>query len=200
MRFRHAYSLLRPKKVDNFGPMLEQGTHVLLRCAVMKTPIGISLSLAFAGTLAAQIVGLTTPPSGNNQRAEVTQFIGPVKVGIEYSSPAVHTADGTDRRGAIWGKLVPYEMTDLGFSGRLSPWRGGANENTVFSSSNDVLVEGKRARCGTLRASMMLAGPETWTLIFSKNAPRLGEASNTTRPPMRYASPLSRTSTNTASG
>jgi tetratricopeptide (TPR) repeat protein len=116
----------------------------------------------------AQVFGLTTPPSGNNQKAAVTQFIGPVRVSIEYSSPAVHAPDGADRRGAIWGKLVPYEMTDLGFSGRLSPWRAGANENTVFAVSDDVAIEGKPLPAGRYGLHM-LAGPENWTLIFSKN-------------------------------
>ncbi|HEX4209728.1 MAG TPA: DUF2911 domain-containing protein, partial [Candidatus Binataceae bacterium] len=85
------------------------------------------------------------PPSGNNQRAQVTQYIGPAHVTIEYSSPAVHTADGKDRRGQIWGKLVPYGLADLGpfGNGKPDPWRAGANENTVFAASDDVLIEGK---------------------------------------------------------
>jgi tetratricopeptide (TPR) repeat protein len=128
-----------------------------------------ALSFVFAGALYAQVPGLTLPPSGNNQKAEVTQFAGPVKVRIEYSSPAVHTADGVDRRGAIWGKLVPYGMTDLGLSGRPSPWRAGANENTVFEVSHDVLIEGKPLPAGRYGLHM-IAGPETWTLIFSKNS------------------------------
>jgi tetratricopeptide (TPR) repeat protein len=125
--------------------------------------------MAYAGALLAQNPGLTLPPSGNNQRASVTQFIGPVQVSIEYSSPAVHAGDGKDRRGAIWGKLVPYGMTDLGVSGKPSPWRAGANENTVFAVSNDVLIEGKPLPAGRYGLHMV-AGPEEWTLIFSKNS------------------------------
>ena len=135
----------------------------------MKAYLAISIALAFNGGLMAQLPGLTTPPSGNNQRATVTQAIGPVQVTIEYSSPAVHAPDGTDRRGALWGKLVPYEMTNLGFSDRLSPWRAGANENTVFAASHDVTIEGKRLPAGRYGLHM-LAGPEQFTLIFSKNS------------------------------
>ena len=90
----------------------------------------------FGRVLLAQYPGLTLPPSGNNQKAAATQFIGPVRITIEYSSPAVHGPDGKDRRGQIWGKLVPYGLTNLGFgNGKPDPWRAGANENTVFTVS-----------------------------------------------------------------
>ena len=133
--------------------------------------IRLALSIALSLPAAAQIVpGLATPPSGNNQRATVTQHIGPVSVTIDYSSPAVHGPDGKDRRGQIWGKLVPYGLTDLGFGlGKPAPWRAGANENTVFAVSDDVSIEGKRLAAGRYGLHM-IAGPEEWTLIFSKDA------------------------------
>src|SRR5947209_8283896 len=73
--------------------------------------------------------GLTLPPSGGNQRATVTQQIGLVNVSISYSSPHVHSPTGEDRKGKIWGGLVPYGMANLGFGtcGENCPWRGGAN-------------------------------------------------------------------------
>jgi hypothetical protein len=126
---------------------------------------------ALAGSLMAQYPGLTLPPSGNNQKAAVTQSIGPVQVTIEYSSPAVHAADGTDRRGQIWGKLVPYGLASLGAfgNGKPDPWRAGANENTVFTVSDDVLVEGKPLPAGRYGLHM-IPGKEEWTVIFSKNS------------------------------
>src|SRR5512143_1133550 len=104
--------------------------------------------LIVASTLAsglfAQYPGLSLPPSGNNQKASVTQFIGPVRVSIDYSSPAVHGPGGQDRRGKIWGQLVPYGLTNLGFgNGKPGPWRAGANESTVFTVSHAVSIEGK---------------------------------------------------------
>jgi Flp pilus assembly protein TadD len=120
---------------------------------------------------AAQIIpGLAIPPSGGNQKASVTQHIGPVSITIDYSSPAVHGPDGKDRRGEIWGKLVPYGLTDLGFgNGKPAPWRAGANENTVFAVSDPVSIEGKTLPAGRYGLHM-IAGPEEWTLIFSKDA------------------------------
>jgi Flp pilus assembly protein TadD len=131
----------------------------------------IVLCLALAIPAGAQIVpGLAIPPSGNNQKASVTQFIGPVRVTIDYSSPAVHGPDGKDRRGQIWGKLVPYGLTDLGFgNGKPSPWRAGANENTVFTVSENVSIEGKPLLAGRYGLHM-IAGPEDWTLLFSEDS------------------------------
>jgi hypothetical protein len=140
----------------------------------MRTLLQLSLSISLSGSLFAQFPGLTLPPSGNNQKASVTQFIGPVKVTIDYSSPAVHGPNGKDRRGEIWGKLVPYGMTDLGFrGGKLSPWRGGANENTVFTVSDAVTIEGQPLAAGRYGLHL-IAGPDEWTVIFSKNASAWG--------------------------
>jgi hypothetical protein len=133
------------------------------------------LPLALAGSLFAQFPGLTLPPSGNNQKASVTQFIGPVRVTIEYSSPAVHGPGGDqDRRGKIWGKLVPYGLsTDPFGNGKPDPWRAGANENTVFTVSDDVTIEGQPLPMGRYGLHM-IPGEETWTVIFSKDSEAWG--------------------------
>ena len=133
--------------------------------------VRLALTIALTLPATAQIIpGLAIPPSGNNQRATVTQQIGPAHVTIEYSSPAVHGPDGKDRRGQIWGKLVPYGFTDLGFgNGKPAPWRAGANENTVFAVSENVTIEGKPLPAGRYGLHM-IAGPEEWVLIFSKDS------------------------------
>lgn len=140
----------------------------------MRQLLPFTISLALAGAVYAQYPGLTLPPSGNNQKAKVTQWIGPVEVEVEYSSPAVHGPDGTDRRGQIWGKLVPYGETDLGFhNGKPSPWRAGANENTVFAVSEPITVEGQQLPAGRYGLHM-IPGAEEWTVVFSKNSSAWG--------------------------
>jgi hypothetical protein len=140
----------------------------------MRLLLPTLLPLTFAGAIFAQFPGLTLPPSGNNQKASVTQYVGPVRVTIEYSSPAVHGPNGKDRRGEIWGKLVPNGMSDLGFSdGKQSPWRAGANENTVFAVSNPVTVQGQPLPAGRYGLHM-IPGPDEWTIVFSKNASAWG--------------------------
>lgn len=118
---------------------------------------------------------ITLPPDGGNQRASVSQWIGLVEVSVTYNSPDVTAPDGTDRTGKIWGQLVPYGMTNLGFGtcGDQCPWRAGANENTVFRVSHDIKVEGQPLAAGAYGLHM-IAGPEEWTIIFSKNSTSWG--------------------------
>jgi hypothetical protein len=137
-------------------------TRVLLSAAAI---------LLAGGVVFAQTV--TLPPNGDNQRSEVTQQIGLVKVSIEYSSPDVHAPNGDDRRGKIWGGLVPYGIHDLGFNSRKGPWRAGANENTVFAVSHPVTIEGKPIAAGRYGLHM-IAGPGEWTLILSRNSTAWG--------------------------
>ncbi|MFI5119505.1 MAG: DUF2911 domain-containing protein [Thermoanaerobaculia bacterium] len=113
------------------------------------------------------------PASGDNQRATVTQQVGPVMVTISYSSPRV-VLKGDDRHGKIWGKLVPYGLTELDFNDCKScPWRAGANENTVFTVSDEVKVQGKSLPAGTY-GLFAITGQDEWTFIFSKDATSWG--------------------------
>jgi tetratricopeptide (TPR) repeat protein len=130
--------------------------------------------LAAAATASAQSV--TMPPSGDNQKASVTQHIGLVKVTIEYSSPDVTGPSGENRRGKIWGGLVPYGIHDLGFNDRRGPWRAGANENTVLTVSHPVKVQGQPLPAGRYGLHM-LAGEREWTIIFSRNSSSWGSFS-----------------------
>ncbi|MBS1951343.1 MAG: hypothetical protein OJF59_003198 [Cytophagales bacterium] len=118
---------------------------------------------------------LAQPPSGNNQKAKVIQNIGPVEVSITYSSPRVHTAQGKDRTGHIWGELVHYGFIDqqFGFS-KAAPWRAGANENTTISFSHDVKVEGKDLKAGTYGLFLATAKDGPWTWVFSTNSTSWG--------------------------
>lgn len=114
--------------------------------------------------------GISLPPSGGNQKASVTQWIGPVAATISYSSPDVHGPNGEDRKDHIWGELVPYGFTDQGFgSSKAAPWRAGANENTSITFSNDVTINGKALPAGTYGLFLAVEKEKPWTWIFSKN-------------------------------
>jgi tetratricopeptide (TPR) repeat protein len=65
-------------------------------------------------------------------------------------------------------------MQNLGFgTAKESPWRAGANENTVFTVSHDVMVEGKPLAAGRYGLHMVPQQNE-WTIIFSKNSSSWG--------------------------
>lgn len=120
---------------------------------------------------------LTTPPSGDNQKSSVTQWMGLASVNITYNSPNVTGPNGEDRKGKIWGQLVPYGMSNLQFglstAENPSPWRAGANENTTIKFSHDVQVEGKPLKAGVYGLHM-IPGETDWVLIFSKNSTAWG--------------------------
>ncbi|HSP15075.1 MAG TPA: DUF2911 domain-containing protein [Thermoanaerobaculia bacterium] len=136
--------------------------------------LAIATALALAA-ISAFAQPISVPPSGDNQHAIVTQFIGPVKVTVDYNSPKVHhPVTHEDRRGKIWGKLVPYGLTNLGFGTCTEcPWRAGSNQNTKFTFSHPVKIEGQDLPAGTY-GFFMIADPNEWTAIFSKNSTSWG--------------------------
>jgi tetratricopeptide (TPR) repeat protein len=117
-------------------------------------------ALVVALTLNAQI---TMPPAGGNKKASVSERIGITDVRIDYDRPAVN-----GREGKIWGEVVHYGFADLDYgTSKAAPWRAGANENTTFSFSTDVSVEGKLLPAGKY-GFFVAMGPEKATLVFSK--------------------------------
>ena len=138
----------------------------------MKKVLSTILLLTFCAAAFAQ---LALPPSGDNQKATVTQWIGPVSVTINYSSPNVHAPDGTDRKGHIWGELVHYGYIDQGFGpAKAAPWRAGANENTTITFSHDVKVNGKELKAGKYGLFLGVEKEGPWTWIFSNNSASWG--------------------------
>lgn len=126
-------------------------------------------------TAAVWAQGLTSPPNGDNQKARVSQWIGPVEVTITYNSPDVHAPNGQDRKGQIWGGLVHYGFIDQGYgSSKAAPWRAGANENTTISFSHPVKVQGKDIAAGTYGLFLDVEKEGPWTWIFSKNSTSWG--------------------------
>lgn len=112
---------------------------------------------------------LTTAPDGGNKKASVSERIGITDVSIHYDRPAVK-----GREGKIWGALVQTGYNDLGFgTSKAAPWRAGANENTTFTFSTDVRIEGKALKAGTY-GFFIAMGTGDATLIFSNNSTSWG--------------------------
>lgn len=86
-----------------------------------------------------------------SQHATLMQRVGTTDITIDYHRPSV-------KGRAIWGTLVPYDQV----------WRAGANENTTFTTTSDVTVEGQKLAAGTYGLHMIPTA-STWTVIFSKD-------------------------------
>lgn len=119
--------------------------------------------LAVAQTAIAQ---LTVPQA--SPKAKVMQTIGLTEVTIDYSRPNVFLNE-QDRSGEIWGKLVPWETTPNQSTGRSYPWRAGANENTVFTFSNEVNLEGQPLPAGRYSFHVIPHENSEATLIFNRD-------------------------------
>jgi tetratricopeptide (TPR) repeat protein len=132
-------------------------------------PISLLLVGGFSVTARAQELSeLSLPPNGDNQKAEVAQWIGPVKITIDYHSPRVHLRGTVDRTGHIWGELVRYGFFDDGFGpSTAAPWRAGANETTTITFSDDVKIDGKDLKAGTYALFLDLEKSGPWYWIFS---------------------------------
>lgn len=137
----------------------------------MKYALAVVMVLMLSGTALAQETSeLSIPPNGDNERAEVSQWIGPVKISIEYHSPRVHNPATNDRTGHIWGELVHFGFVDEGFGPTKSaPWRAGANESTAITFSNDVKVEGRDLKAGTYALFLDVEQSGPWYWVFSNH-------------------------------
>ncbi|MDO5968622.1 DUF2911 domain-containing protein [Flavivirga aquimarina] len=101
-------------------------------------------------------------PRGS-QMASVSQRVGITDIYVKYSRPSVNERE-------IWGKLVPYGMNNLGFgTAKESPWRAGANENTIIKFTDDVKIEGQPLKAGKYGFHVIVNEDDTATLIFSKD-------------------------------
>lgn len=88
--------------------------------------------------------------------ATATGTVNGANITIDYSSPAV-------KGRKIWGGLVPYDKV----------WRAGANEATLFTTSKDILVEGKKLSAGKY-SLYAIPGKKDWVIIFNSKTGQWG--------------------------
>jgi hypothetical protein len=69
----------------------------------MKIAMCAALFLVSVMAVGQETSELSMPPAGDNERSEVSQWIGPVKISIEYHNPRVHNPSANDRTGHVWG-------------------------------------------------------------------------------------------------
>ncbi|MBV9958609.1 MAG: DUF2911 domain-containing protein [Acidobacteria bacterium] len=142
----------------------------------------VLLALCGAELAAAQSPAVRLPrPS---QKASVMQTIGVTDLTITYSRPAV-------KGRKIWGE-APAEavaannavgaatLDDQNKRVKNAPivpyghvWRTGANEATVFTVTDDVLINGQKLAAGSYSLHT-IPGPDEWTIIFNTVADQWG--------------------------
>ena len=125
----------------------------------------LHLLIAIIFIAAHSFAQLDMPPSANNPRATISEEVGITSITIKYSRPDVNK-----REGKIWGdgNAVTYGFTTQNFitNKNTSPWRAGANENTVITFEHDVKIEGQPLKAGSYGLFMAM-GADNVTIIFS---------------------------------
>jgi hypothetical protein len=137
-----------------------------------KTMKKLKLLSALLFFTVAAFAQLDLPASGNNTRATISEEVGITSITIKYSRPDVNK-----REGKIWGdgNVVTYGFSTQNFitNKNTSPWRAGANENTIISFEHDVKVEGQPLKAGTYGLFMAM-GADNVTIIFSNQSDAWG--------------------------
>ncbi|WP_158729909.1 MULTISPECIES: DUF2911 domain-containing protein [unclassified Flavobacterium] len=112
----------------------------------------IALALFVAG-LSAE-AQLKTPQS--SPKSTITQAVGLTDVEVVYSRPSA-------KGRVVFGNLIPF--------GKV--WRTGANENTIVSFSDDVIIDGKTLKKGKY-SLFTIPKIESWDVIFYKTTDNWG--------------------------
>lgn len=135
----------------------------------MKNYLFLLAIILSAAPLFAQVPYTSAVPNGYTKKAIVSEQVGLTQVTITYHRPAVK-----GREGKIWGDIVHKGFVDQGFgNGKPSPWRAGANENTVIEFDKDVKIEGQSLPKG--KYGLFIAyDPLESIVIFSKKSDAWG--------------------------
>lgn len=155
--------------------------------------VNYSLKFAFAAALLTFIFAFDASAQQNaalrlprpSQKSSVMQTVGVTDMTITYSRPGV-------KGRTIWGDATAGEMSDVKGAATLDNqntrpkdapivpyghvWRTGANEATVFTVTDDVMIGGQKLAAGTYSLHT-IPGKTEWTIIFNSDAGQWGSFS-----------------------
>lgn len=122
----------------------------------MKKTIQLKAAALFAFAMLFSAVTFAQTKPVESPRDSVSATVNGATISINYGSPSV-------KGRKVFGELEAY--------GKV--WRAGANEATVFTTSKDIWVEGKKLPAGTY-GFFTIPTATTWTIIFNKVAKQWG--------------------------
>ena len=123
----------------------------------MKKMINAKLVLTLLALLVTTLIWSQEDKSKRpSPPATATGTVNGATITIDYSSPGV-------KGRKIWGGLVPYDKV----------WRAGANEATLFTTSKDIMVEGKKLPAGKY-SLYAIPGEKDWVIIFNSKTGQWG--------------------------
>ena len=134
--------------------------------------------LVLAGDATAQV---RVPVPRPSQKAIASQTIGVTDVTITYSRPGVKGrkiwGDPTPAQAAAKGEATLDNQNERPKDAAIVPWghvwRTGANEATIFTVTDDVLINGQKLAAGTYSLHT-IPNKEEWTIVFNGTANQWG--------------------------
>lgn len=146
------------------------------------------LVLVILGTaVSAATAQVVRPPVPRpSQKATISQTIGTTDISITYSRPAVKGRPIFADAPATMAARAKGEATldDQNLRQKGEPivpwdhvWRAGANEATLFTTTDDLLVNGQLLPAGKYSLHMIPAKDGNWTVIFNKDDGQWGSFS-----------------------
>lgn len=117
----------------------------------MKRIMLLAMGLMMSNMSFAQVK--TPAPS---PKAMVTQTVGLTDISLEYSRPSA-------KGRAVFGDLVPF--------GRM--WRTGANQNSMITFSDEVIIDGQKVAKGTY-AIFATPKADNWEIAFYNDTQNWG--------------------------
>jgi hypothetical protein len=140
---------------------------------LFRNSISILMIVGVAAvSLSAQAVRPPLPRA--SQKSTVTQTVGTTEISVTYSRPSVkgRTIWGDPPAGTPAGEATLDDGrsfpkgTPIVFYGKI--WRSGANEATMFSVTDDVLINGQPLPAGKYSFHTIPSKDGEWTIIFNK--------------------------------
>ena len=142
----------------------------------LKRSFFFTFSVLVAITCAVPLASAQIRVPRPSQKASVMQTVGVTDITIIYSRPGV-------KGRKIWGDALPEQANVKGEATldnqNVRPrdavivpwghvWRAGANEATLFTVTDDVLINGQPLKAGSYSLHM-IPTPDEWTVIFNKD-------------------------------
>jgi hypothetical protein len=120
----------------------------------LKIIVIVLLALVAGGFIAWNVAKSQTKK--HSPEVHTNKTVSGAEIGLFYSSPF-------KKERKIFGELVPYNTV----------WRTGANEPTTFSTSKDLMVEGKLLKAGEY-SLWTIPTEGAWTFILNSEIPGWG--------------------------
>ncbi len=148
LRFRSDFNQIKTRVLRRKKSLTSFVLNLISKLIMKKVFILLIAVTGLSTSAFAQLpVSLKLPQVSPHETRSIT--IGFTEISFDYSSIGIKGRE-------IWGGLIPYGEV----------WRTGANKNTIFKVTDDVLINGQKLKAGSY-GMHTIPGEEEWVIIFS---------------------------------